>query len=373
MEPGVWSGVFISLACVAIGIPIAVMQLQGIPITRTPLLWWACFVAYVAALMATSWLSETLPRRVVPAVFATQVVLGPVLVLLAPGAGWTPILLVFTAVTSSYFVGWKVTAAIIVANTVVVAVAGQALAGTTGVGSMAYPAALLYLLLQVGSVLGEMANRREVETRKKLAKAHTELRATTALLSESTRSDERLRIAGELHDLLGHQLTVLSLELEVAKHHSQPPAREHVSRAAGIAHELLADVRATVGELRSRAPDLRETLERIVADLPEPVVHVRVADEAHADEAQTAALVRCVQEVVTNAIRHAEANELWIEIGAAPGGGVTFTAHDDGRGAERIVLGNGLRGITERVEELGGSATFSSRRGFRVVAELPAR
>jgi signal transduction histidine kinase len=305
-------------------------------------------------------------------VFAAQVVLGPVLVLLAPRAGWTPILLVFTAVASSYFVRWQVTAAIIAANTIVVAVAGQELE-TVGVGSWAYPSALLYLLLQVGSVFGELATRREVETRKKLAEAHTELRATTALLSESTRSDERLRIARELHDLLGHQLTVLSLELEVATHHSQPPAREHVSRAASIARELLADVRATVGELRGRAPDLRETLERIVADLPEPTTHVRVDDDVHADEAQTAAIVRCVQEVVTNTIRHAEANELWIEIGATPAGGVTFTAQDDGRGADRVVPGNGLRGIAERVEELGGSATFTSKSGFRVVAELPAR
>jgi signal transduction histidine kinase len=368
-----WSGVFICLAGVAIGIPVLVMQLQGIPITRAPAVWWTSFVAYLVAMVVTSWLADSLPRRLVVAAFAAQAVLGPALVLLAPQAGWTPILLVFTAVTSTYYVGWRLTAAIIAANTVVVAIAGQQLADVMALGSWAFPSALLYLLLQVGSVFGELAHRREIETRRKLATAHTELRAATALLSESTRADERLRIARELHDLLGHQLTVLSLELEVATHHSQPPVREHVTRAASIAHELLTDVRATVGELRSRAPDLRETLDRIVADLPEPVTHLRIDHAVRADEGQTAAIVRCVQEVVTNTIRHADATELWIEIGATPDGGVTFTAYDDGRGADRVVPGNGLRGITERVQELGGSASFSPDRGFRVVAELPAR
>jgi signal transduction histidine kinase len=74
---------------------------------------------------------------------------------------------------------------------------------------------------------------------------------------------------------------------------------------------------------------------------------------------------------VTNAIRHAEAERLWIDIDAE-GGSVVFTARDDGRGATEIVLGNGLRGMTERLEALGGSVGFSGEDGFRVRAEVPA-
>jgi signal transduction histidine kinase len=360
--------VVVTLACVVVGVPVLGVQLQGGQIAPVPW-WWICYGAFMIALVGSSWLAELLPRRIALAVFVAQVMLGVALVLMAPKAGWTPILLVFTAALSGYFVAWRATVAIVLLNTVVVAAAvwmdADSLVDATLV-------ALLYLLLQLGSALVVIANAREIEMRKRLAEAHTELRAASALLSESTRADERLRIARELHDLLGHQLTVLTLELEVASHQSTPPASEHVTRAGRLARELLADVRATVGELRRRAPDLRQTLERMVADLPEPTVHLRVDDSVRADEERTAALVRCVQEVVTNTIRHADATELWIEITIGDGGNLTFTAYDNGRGADRLVLGNGLRGLTERVEELGGRARFSADRGFRVVAELPA-
>ncbi|WP_330970580.1 sensor histidine kinase, partial [Lysobacter sp. A3-1-A15] len=79
---------------------------------------------------------------------------------------------------------------------------------------------------------------------------NAELRATRALLAESARVNERTRISRELHDLLGHHLTALSLNLEVAGHLSQGRARDHVQQAHTLARLLLTDVREAVSQLR---------------------------------------------------------------------------------------------------------------------------
>jgi signal transduction histidine kinase len=85
------------------------------------------------------------------------------------------------------------------------------------------------------------------------------------------------------------------------------------------------------------------------------------------------AIVRCVQETMTNAIRHAAARNLWIEV-AREAGEVRVRARDDGRGAVGLRPGNGLLGMRERVEQVGGRLELESRpgHGFEVRARLPA-
>jgi signal transduction histidine kinase len=100
-------------------------------------------------------------------------------------------------------------------------------------------------------------------------------------------------------------------------------------------------------------------------------VHLRIDDRLQVDEACRTALVRCVQEIVTNTIRHADAANLWIDVARAEDGQVVLTARDDGRGVRHLAHGNGLTGIRERVEGLGGSVRFSGHRGFEVVAKVP--
>lgn len=363
----VWAGIVMALLCVATGVPVLVAQRAGIEVTTgPPWLWWTAFGGFVVGYLGSSWGTEALAPPWSTAAFGVPVVLGPVVVLLAPGAGWLSILLVFTAALSAYVVGRRTTAAIVGGNTVV------AMAAARGEGWEVAVTGLLYLLLQVLSVIGVAVEQRERSTRRALAEAHTELRATSALLADSSRAAERLRIARDLHDVIGHQVTALALELEVASHRSTPPAAEHVARARGIAKDLLADLRRTVGQLRDETPDLGVALERIVADLPRPEVHLRVDDGLRVDEATRTALVRCVQEIVTNAIRHASAENVWIEVTAGPDGDLVLTARDDGRGSRDLTLGNGLTGLRERVEALGGHARFGSDRGFEVVATVPA-
>lgn len=367
--PDAWAGLFVTIAGVVIGIPVLVELFSSDPVP--PVAWWwtAAFVSLLASFVTASWLIELVPRRVVLTAFAVQVVLGPVVVLLLPRAGWLPILLVFTAALSVYLVPLRVTVGVAALNTAVVAVAAWTIAADLPAILLT---ALIYALLQLGAALSVSALERETAMRTKLSVAHAELRAATAVLAESTRAQERLRIARDLHDLIGHQLTALTLELEVAAHHSEAPAAEHVDRARRVARELLSDVRSTVGELRRTAPDLRESLTRVVADLPAPRIHLEVADDATTDDERAIALVRCVQEVVTNTIRHSMATNLWVTVATDDDGALRLTARDDGVGAGAVVPGHGLQGITERVEALGGSVRFDGSDGFRVAATVPA-
>lgn len=369
IEADILGGAFVTLACLAVPVPVVLVHFRG----GTPSLigtgWWlALYSGFLAAFLTSMWLIELAPRRVLRTALAAQSVLAPVLVLAAPNTGWTPILLVLSVAVSAYTVPLRLSAALVAANTAVVAAATARVSDTAFETGMV---AGLYLMLQAASVLSVHAQLKEVESRRRLAEAHVRLRAAAALQAESSRTDERLRIARELHDAVGHQLTVLSLELEIASHRAGPEAGDSVDRAKAVTRQLLSDVRATVGEMRGTGPRLRETLESVVADLPAPAVHMRIDDSVEADAELTGALLRCLQEVVTNAIRHSRAENLWIEIGS-DGEGVTFDARDDGLGAPSFTPGNGLRGMAERLEALGGTVDFSGEDGFRVRAAVPA-
>ncbi|WP_199431260.1 sensor histidine kinase [Qaidamihabitans albus] len=364
-----WGAASLVVVCLLVGAPVLVSELTGGDLTTGPgWLWSACYVGYLVLLgliFTDSAFARLHPVRLLVAL----TLCGAGAVLLAPRAGWTPILLVFVTAFAAHIASRRVTLVLLVANSGLVAL----VATINGGGPAdAVLGALIYAMLQACSVWAVWSQLREAAASERLAVANTELRAATALLAESSRSTERLRIARELHDLVGHQLTALVLELEVAAHREGRDAAEHVLRARGLAKDLLGDVRTAVGELRARPPELREALREIVADLPRPRVHLTVDEDVEPDEACAATLIRCTQEVVTNAIRHAEAENLWIHVGHSGSGGITLSARDDGRGVVLLRAGNGLTGVRERVEQLGGAVSFDGRSGFRLDATVPA-
>jgi signal transduction histidine kinase len=214
----------------------------------------------------------------------------------------------------------------------------------------------------------------ERRSRQELARVHAELQATQGLLGESVREAERVRITRDLHDTLGHHLTALSVNLEVASHLAEGKAAEHVGQAHVLAKLLLADVRDVVGALHEDRPiDLGSALSTMIAGVPQPEIHLTLPAELRiANTALAHAVFRCVQEIVTNTVRHARARHLWIEIRRGPGG-LTVEARDDGHGAPGYRAGHGLTGMGERLRELGGSLVVASHpgRGFEVRATLP--
>lgn len=360
----------LAVVIILVGAPVAVTQASGAGATVGPWwLWWVCYAGYIACTTATVWFAESRgPGWWRWAGVATMSAAAITLYLLG-SQGWTAILLVITAAVAAHYLPKVPVIVIIVVQTIAVALPSLPDAPPW----VLVLGAAIYGGLQLLSVVSVWIQLRENAIRQELAVANTELRAATALLAETSRAAERLRISRELHDLIGHQLTALALELEVAGHHAEPPARQHVVRARGLAKDLLGDVRSTVGGLRDRQPPLRAALELVVADLPRPRVHLAVDEELRLDEEQAATFIRCVQEIVTNTIRHSGAEHLWIEISRDDEGRAILHAHDDGRGVARFVPGHGLTGMTERFEQVGGRVAFDPADGFAVDARMPVR
>ncbi|MGY0635094.1 sensor histidine kinase [Luteimonas sp. A478] len=216
--------------------------------------------------------------------------------------------------------------------------------------------------------------RQQAQARDEQRRLNSELRATRALLAESVRVNERTRIARELHDLLGHHLTALSLNLEVANHLTSGAAQEHVGQAHTLAKLLLSDVREAVSQIRDDgALDMSATLRPLAENVPGLAVEMRMPDPFLIDDAERShVLLRCTQEIITNTVRHAQAQRLELDY-SVEGGWIRLRAQDDGRGANLEGFGNGLRGMRERLTAYGGKMVVRTApgEGFALDLELP--
>jgi len=213
-----------------------------------------------------------------------------------------------------------------------------------------------------------------VEALDREARANAELRATRELLAHGSRVAERLRIARELHDAVGHRLVALSLNLERAVH--QEENREAVAVAQSLTRRLLTDIGEIVDTLgRAERLDLRRSLEGLTEEIPRPRIHLGLPPDLAVEDPETAhLLLRCCQEIVTNAAKHAQAENLWLDV-VQEGGAIEVRARDDGRGAAEVAAGRGLAGMRERLERAGGRLEVATRpgMGFAVAALVPLR
>jgi len=232
----------------------------------------------------------------------------------------------------------------------------------------------LFLGISLFAFMSGVVALRQHIARDALRRVNSELLATQALLADNTRIAERVRIARELHDLVGHHLTALTLNLEVATHLAEGKALEHVQQAHSLAKLLLADVREVVNDMRvDDKVDLATALRTLVSGVPEPQIHLDLPSELSMTDPQRAqVLLRCAQEMITNSVRHARASNLWIGL-EQDVDGVVLTARDDGRGVAKVEAGNGLSGMEERLRQVGGELKIKSSpgTGFSLKAWIP--
>jgi signal transduction histidine kinase len=192
--------------------------------------------------------------------------------------------------------------------------------------------------------------------------------------------EERLAIARDLHDSIGHTVSVIALHADVAREALPPgsePAAQALRRIHDAASATLAELRATVGVLRSSAAGDRHVVS--LAGLDDVLDTARAAGfdvttavaatglPPHVD----AAAYRIVQEAVTNVVRHAEAGAVTVTARVADRR-LRLRIADDGAPPRRSGGGHGIAGMTERARALGGTLTAGhDGRGFVVDAELP--
>lgn len=241
--------------------------------------------------------------------------------------------------------------------------------------SLAAWQALMYLGISATTFVTSMIARQQAEARDEQRRLNAELRATRALLAESSRLGERMRISRELHDLVGHHLTALSLNLEVASHLVSGQAQEHVRQAQSVARLLLSDVREVVSQLREEdSIDLSGALQTLIEGVPGLKIHLDLPPRFKVDDSRHAqVLLRCAQEIITNSVRHAGARNLWLAFERTAGDELAIHARDDGRGSTQLRQGNGLNGMRERLAQYGGRLTITTAKdqGFALDAWLP--
>jgi signal transduction histidine kinase len=255
------------------------------------------------------------------------------------------------------------------------AVAACVVAGSTD--------ALLEQAEDPGDLIGVAATLAAVVA---LGEAHRARQAYFAQSRQRAVQEERLRIARELHDVLGHHLTVINLQAEaaLARHATRPGlADTALSAISAASREALGDLRTTLGAIRDpgEAPvdpapslsDLPGLAERfraagteVTATVPHPPATMPAAIER--------ALVRIAQEALANAVRHARPRDVRLTVAYEPKAVLLDVVND---GADRVgaAPGSGIHSMRQRAEALGGSLRAEPADGgrFCVHARLPLR
>jgi len=179
----------------------------------------------------------------------------------------------------------------------------------------------------------------------------------TAAERELALVSQREALGRDVHDILGHSLTVLTLKAEVARRlieRDPAAASRELDEVITLARGALADVRSTVTRLRS--PDLASQVEATRTALSAARIHVDVTGNAQdIPERQRAVLAWALREATTNIVRHARATSVTVHL--APG---MLRVSDDGIGLAGDKPGNGLEGLRSRIEQEGGSLTMTS-------------
>jgi signal transduction histidine kinase len=156
----------------------------------------------------------------------------------------------------------------------------------------------------------------EREARQSLARANIEILGAHSLVVEGARQAERLRISRELHDSLGHQLTALRLQLELAGCLGDgATAQKALAQARGLLQEALNDLRKVVHTIQAAEwIDLPGAVRALAAGLPGTSIQVEASDGFAVSGQVGSVLFRCIQEAVTNSLKHSGGNTIWISL-----------------------------------------------------------
>ncbi|MBE2211569.1 MAG: sensor histidine kinase [Xanthomonadaceae bacterium] len=184
---------------------------------------------------------------------------------------------------------------------------------------------------------------------------------------------ERERIGRDLHDLLGHTLSMVALKADLAARlatRDADAATIEMREVARIAREALGEVRQAVSGIRSAMIAAELASAKVLLEADGVAVDAEVDELALLPEAESA-LAMALREAATNVLRHAGAKRLRVGL-RREGDDAVLVVADDGRGGA-IRRGNGLTGMAERLLALGGSVDVESSagRGTRVIARLP--
>ena len=332
-------------------------------------------------------ISWGLSRQAVLGLVATQLVLATAILLVAGCTGSELLMFVLAAELQMVFsLRWAVagTVGLWLLSVVCISISGLKSSGESfGEFLATSPAGFAFVAAFTHNALGERRARlRATELLQELNEANAQLRQYAEQVEELVVARERNRMAGEIHDTLGHYLAVINIQLETAKKlYERDPAASlaALSTAKSQATEALNEVRRSVAALRPAALEfgLAEALAHFVDSLRKTTstnVHVETHTGGRLRPEVEVAVYRVIQEALTNVRKHAAAGNVWIrprwdqEV-------FDGSVRDDGQGAD-VVDGSGsfgLQSMRERLGGVGGTLKTESRpgAGFLVTLHIP--
>jgi signal transduction histidine kinase len=254
---------------------------------------------------------------------------------------------------------------------------------------IAFPAGVVFVITMARLVVTERTSRLRTEKLlDDLGESHTQLTDYASRVEELAVTDERNRLAREVHDSLGHYLTAINVQLRKAsafRDKDPQQADQAVEDSKRLAHEALEDVRRSVGMLRSSGQPfalsraLRELITPLQTDKLSITLRIDGSEEQFARTALMA-LYRAAQEGLTNVQRHAQASRAELAVRFSEHY-ATLTLTDDGAGfdidmLQQLPVGRsgryGLQGVRERMELVGGTAQVTSVPGVGTTLTLTA-
>lgn len=223
-----------------------------------------------------------------------------------------------------------------------------------------YIGALLFWTFNMFAIIMVNTAKKEREAREEVQDANRRLISTQALLREATKQTERVRIARNIHDLLGHHLTALTINLQVAGIKSEGEVKQSIEQCHQLAKLLLSDVREAVSDIRDIGQlNLKQAIQDIVEQIPHLKVELDIAEELKLDDIHTAdALIKCIQESITNTLRHAKGDKLAIKL-YEQDHQLHMRIINNGIVPKELKIGNGLTGMQERIQALKGRIGFA--------------
>ena len=223
------------------------------------------------------------------------------------------------------------------------------------------------------------ANERLTQSNSMLTEANQRLEQLSATIEELAISRERNRVGREVHDTVGHTLTLLIALAENMKlqlHEDQEEIEKMLDKSISLSRQALNDIRSCLNGIcleSFKSAGLSEWMNHLMKtnDTSGTRVEYSISGELpELDAARVMAIYRICQESITNAIRHGQAKKVSIIIKCMHNA-LRLYIFDDGRGCGEIVKGYGLTGMEERIAKLGGSISFGSdgEQGFNIIAE----
>lgn len=209
---------------------------------------------------------------------------------------------------------------------------------------------------------------------KELLDAHKELKQYTDELNRLSVVDERNRIARDIHDTLGHNMTALIMQLQMAEHLlKEEPHKAEALLVSSLqtAKDSMAAIREVVETLRGTGAALApiESIKKLISEFSAKTgveIKLEISGEANLqDSAVNIAVYHIVQESVTNSVRHGKASCISVKLDYSKES-IIFYIVDNGVGAEIIKEGYGLKGIRERVEAFDGEFETGGSDGFYI-------